>query len=85
MQTTQRRKATIKIDQPDPRRFFQPQLSKDTLWRSLTERIAIVLVDSATGIAHSGIVNNVGVEDGSGSSFLVTLQCGTVVYHRSRD
>jgi len=63
----------------------RPRLYKDALWRSLVSRRPLTIVDSATGAVYSGVINGLHVEDGSGSSFIVTMQDGSQLYHRSCD
>ena len=61
------------------------RLKKDSLWRSMLTRTEVTIQDHTDRRFYTGIVNNVGVEDGSGSSFLVTLSTGQKLWHRTSD
>ncbi len=60
-------------------------MNKNQLWDSMVNGVSIVVWDSATRVFSRGIVRTIQAEDGSGSSFNVTLHTGKTVYVRTID
>lgn len=89
--TTATSRRPCKIAPPPPARLIiKPQMPriarpKAALFASMTGRTQITLQDHCTRLSYTGIVNQITVEDGSGSSFIVTLHSGTRLYHRTID
>lgn len=52
----------------------------DILWKSLTKRKEITIQSTATGKFHTGIVNSIQAEDGSGRKFNVVMNTGEKLF-----
>ena len=66
---------------------IQPIMSinKQLLFDSMVNREIITVQDHITHKIYNGVVNFIGIEDKSGSSFIIALDTGKYLYHRTID